>query len=73
MAITKSQLADARAAGFAEGRYTGRQETERAMAEDIRKARNAEITAMLTQAAALAQANAKLTYSLSLLVEKAKV
>ncbi len=53
--------------GFTAGIASGKKE---AYAEQ-RHERNREITAILHEAAALAQANAKLTYSLHMLIEKA--
>ena len=53
--------------GFRDGIESGKKE---AYAE-IRHERNREIISMLHEAAALAQANAKLTYSLHMLIEKA--
>lgn len=43
------------------------------MREDLKTERAQNLNGLLKEAAALAQANAKLTYALHLLVEKSKV
>ena len=53
--------------GIARGRQIGREDVEK----ELRYERAQNLANILREGAALAQANAKLTYSLQLLVEKA--
>lgn len=56
-----------RQAGIFLGKRIGREEAEK----DLATLREQELVTILREGAALAQANAKLTYALQLLVEKA--
>ncbi len=56
---------------FQDGKRDGFHEGQKAAAADIRAIRQEMTNNILREAAQLAQANAKLTYSLHLLIEKA--
>ena len=56
-----------RSEGYTAGRHAGREELK----NELRVHKLLDVTDLMREAAALAQANAKLTYSLHLLVEKA--
>lgn len=60
----------ARQEGRDNGFFLGRNKAEQEFQQSLKVARQTELTNLLREGAALAQANAKLTYSLQLLVEK---
>lgn len=71
MTISKKQLQTAQEIAYNAGQRAGRSLAEQEAMASLRAAKLEAITALLTQGAALASANAKLTYSLQLLIEKA--